>query len=72
MELQTLVFNTTTKVAKLYAGEMEKSYVLATFDDVPTVKVADQFYEIWQNDSFDKRYPVLRVPIVNTNMFIKQ
>jgi len=35
--MQTLVFNTTTKTAKLYGGKAEDSEILYTFGDVPTV-----------------------------------
>ncbi len=37
--MQTLVFNTTTKTAKLYEGVAEKSELIIHYTDVPTVKV---------------------------------
>jgi hypothetical protein len=68
--MQTLVFNTTTKVAKLYEGEAENSTILFHFTNVPTVKVNENFYEVMVKDEFDKTYPTLRVPVSNTNMYI--
>lgn len=71
--MQTLVFNTTTKTAKLYEGLAEKSDLIAHYTDVPTVKVMDDgFYQVMQRDAMEAQLPVLRVPIANTNMFIKQ
>ena len=70
--MQTLVFNTTRKTAKLYSEAAEKSDLLFSFDDVPTVKVFDTYYQVMQRDAFEKQLPVLRVPIANTNMFIKE
>jgi hypothetical protein len=71
--MQTLIFNTTTKTAKLYEGIAEKSDLIVHFSDVPTVKVMDDgFYQVMQKDAMEKQLPVLRVPIANTNMFIKE
>lgn len=71
--MQTLVFNTTTKTAKLYTGNPDDSQLIANYTDVPTVKVMeDGFYQVMQRDPLDKQLPVLRVPISNTNMFIKE
>jgi hypothetical protein len=73
--MQTLVFNTTTKTAKLYTGKSEDSEILYTFDDVPTVKIEDGFYQVMQIDGTsveEKRIPVARFPIANTNMLIKK
>ena len=70
--MQTLVFNTTIKTAKLYSGAAEKSELLFSFDDVPTVKVLDTYYQVMQRDSFEKQLPVLRVPVSNTNMVIQE
>ena len=73
MENQTLVFNTTLKTAKLYAGIAEKTEVIASYTDVPTVKVMDDgYYQVMQKDALEKQLPVLRVPISRTNMFIKE
>ena len=44
--MQTLVFNTATKTAKLYTGKSEDSEILYTFNDVPTVKIEDGFYQV--------------------------
>jgi hypothetical protein len=72
--MQTLVFNTTTKSAKLYEGN-ESSPILYTFESVPTVKIEDGYYQVMQVDGTsteDKRVPVARFPITNTNMLIKK
>lgn len=68
--MQTLLFNTTTKTAKVYEGIQEQSQVLFSFDNVPTVKIREGFYEIMQKDLSDQTFPVLRTPISNTNMLI--
>ncbi len=70
--MQTLIFNTTTKEIKLYKDAAEQSEILSHLTNVPTVKVLEAFYEVMQKDEFDKNYPVLRLPIANTNMFIKK
>ena len=71
--MQTLVFNTTTRTAKLYEGVAEKSEIIVAYGEVPTVKVMeDGFYQVMQLDAMEKQLPVLRVPIANTNMFIKE
>lgn len=72
--MQTLVFNTSTKSVKLYDGA-ESTVVLYTFNDVPTVKIEDGFYQVMQIDGTsaeEKRVPVARFPIANTNMLIKK
>jgi len=72
--MQTLVFNTSTKSAKLYEGN-ESTSILYTFDSVPTVKIVENYYEVMQIDSTsveEKRIPVARFPIANTNMLIKK
>lgn len=76
--MQTLVFNTTTKTVKLYEGIAEKSEVICSFENVPTVKIADNYYEVMQDDVYSisdnkaNRVPVLRVGIQTTNMLIKK
>jgi hypothetical protein len=73
--MQTLVFNTSTKSAKLYDGKAEDSEVLYTYSDVPTVKILVNHYEVMQVDGTsveEKRVPVARFPIANTNMLIKK
>jgi hypothetical protein len=72
--MQTLVFNTATKSAKLYEGN-ESSSILYIFESVPTVKIIEGYYEVMQIDSTsveEKRVPVARFPIANTNMLIKK
>lgn len=67
--MQTLVFNTTTKTVQITLENGE----IKNFEDVPTVAITDGFYEVRQTDMMeDKRYPVFRAPIVNTNMEIKR
>lgn len=70
--MQTLVFNTTLKTIKLYEGYSDYGTIITQMENVPTVKVLENFYEVMQKDEFDKTTPVLRVPIENTNMFIKK
>jgi hypothetical protein len=73
--MQTLVFNTTTKNARLYTDKDADSELLYEFTDVPTIKVTEHSYEVIQIDSSStegKRVPVARFPISNTNMLIKK
>lgn len=73
--MQTLVFNTATKSAKLYSNKAEDSEILYLFDNVPTVKVEDGYYQVLQLDNTsteEKRVPVARFPISNTNMLIRK
>ena len=67
--MQTLVFNTSTKSAKLYEGA-ELSTILYTFNDVPTVKIEYGYYQVMQIDGTsveEKRVPDALFPIANTN-----
>lgn len=72
--MQTLVFNTTTKTAKLYSGKMEGSEIFYQFMNVPTVKKDENYYEVMEEieneQGLKSRYPVARFPIANTNMII--
>jgi len=74
--MQTLVFNTTTKTVKIYSGKMEASEILYQFQNVPTVKKDDNFYEVMEEientDGLKSRFPVGRFPISNTNMIISR
>jgi hypothetical protein len=73
--MQTLVFNTSTKSVKVYENAAEKSEILYTFNDVPTVKIEETYYQVMQIDGTsveEKRVPVARFPIANTNMLIKK
>jgi len=70
--MQTLVFNTTTKSVKVTEGSLETSTILFKYENVPTVKVLEGFYEVMQKDEFEKSTPVLRLPMANTNMVIKK
>jgi hypothetical protein len=70
--MQTLTFNTTTKNVKLN----DNSTILYVFDNVPTVKILEGYYEVIQENpdatTETKRYPVARFPIANTNMIIEK
>ena len=70
--MQTLLFNTTTKSVKLYEGPTAANKILMELENIPTVKVLDGYYEVIQSDEFDKKYPVLRLPISITNMIINK
>jgi hypothetical protein len=71
--MQTLQFNTSTKTIKLYEGHLDSGVLLAEMYNIPTVKVMTEgYYEVRQMDEFEKQLPVLRLPIANTNMFIKK
>jgi hypothetical protein len=70
--MQTLVFNTTTKEVKLYEGWKHKSQILETFTEVPTVRITEGYYEVMKKYDDTKNIPVLRVPILNTNMVIEK
>lgn len=70
--MQTLVFNTTTKTIKLIDSKTGSGTVLLEYSNIPTVKVLEGYYEVIQSDEFEKKYPVLRVPIANTNMIINK
>ena len=69
--MQTLIFNSTTKSVQLLSGSRGDSKVLETFDNVPTVKIETEYYEVIQTTDTGK-VPVLRVPISNTNMLIER
>ena len=71
--MQTLIFNTSTKQVKLLNGPRDKSLILERFENVSTVKMETNYYEIMQKTSTDedsKSLPVMRVPIAQTNMVL--
>lgn len=78
--MQTLVFNTTTKSVKVTEDKPSDSKILYQFDNVPTVRVMELYYEVMEetineeksllNDNPKTRVPVARFPISNTNMLI--
>ncbi len=73
MNMQTLTFNSTTKKVQLLSGSRETGMLLETFDNVPTVKVENGYYEVMQKlEENGGVVPVLRVPIANTNMTIQK
>jgi hypothetical protein len=69
--MQILVFNTTTKTIKVYS-DLKTMEIIHDLSNIPTVKVYENYYEVIQKDEFDKPYPVLRLPIANTNMIIQR
>jgi hypothetical protein len=71
MNMQTLTFNSTTKKVQLLSGSRESAMLLETFDNVPTVKVENGYYEVMQIQG-EQKVPVLRVPMANTNMLIQK
>ena len=73
--MQTLIFNTTTKIVRLLDGPRGKSEVLETFNNISTVKCSDLgFYEIMQKQDMDTNsaIPVMRLGIPTTNMIIEK
>lgn len=68
--MQTLIFYTTEKRVVLNSG-ISVGTELISFNDVPTVKIEDGYYEVMQKND-EKTIPVLRVPISNTNMLIQK
>lgn len=68
--MQTLIFYTTEKRVVLNS-EISNGYELISFDDVPTVKIEGGYYEVMQKTNTNT-IPVLRVPILNTNMLIQK
>lgn len=71
--MQTLTFNSTTRTVQLWVGTRGDSKLLETFENVPTVKVENGYYEVMQKSGENGGVvPVLRVPISNTNMLIQR
>lgn len=70
--MQTLLFNTTTKIVKVTDGPLDNSSILFHFENVPTVKVNSTYYEVMRREDDGTTVPVLRVPISNTNMVIEK
>jgi len=68
--MQTLIFNTTDKTVNVYSGQVGKSELIFQFDNVPTVKVQEGYYEVMQKGDDDRSIPILRLPIQATNMRI--
>ena len=74
MNMQTLTFNSTEKTVVLQEGargSRDFGGILETFDNVPTVKVENGYYEVVQIQG-EQKVPVLRVPMANTNMLIQR
>jgi hypothetical protein len=65
----TLTFNSTAKTVTI-----TREGFLTEYQDVPTVKVREGFYEVMQKltASTETQIPVCRVPISQTIMFIKK
>jgi hypothetical protein len=77
MSLQKLIFNTTDKTARVFSASMPEE-IIFDLENVTTVKPLDGYYEVMQkidSSSAPSGYsaiPVLRLPIVNTNMVIEK
>ena len=77
MSLQKLIFNTTDKTARVFSSSMPEE-IIFDLENVTTVKPLDGYYEVMQkidSSSAPSGYsaiPVLRLPIVNTNMVIEK
>ena len=77
--MQTLKFNTTEKTVDFLSGHGEGSQH-KRWENVPTVKVQEGYYEVMQRDDDDlsisssssRTIPVFRCPIANTNMIIEK
>jgi len=69
--IQILVFNSTKKTVVLSSG-FGTGDELIKFDNVPTVRVEGGYYEVMQRQEVGVTVPVLRVPIMNTNMLIQK
>ena len=71
--MQTLTFNSTTRTVQLWVGTKGDSKLLETFENVPTVKIENGYYEVMQKSGENGGVvPVLRTPIANTNMLIQR
>ena len=68
--MQTLILNTTDKTVNVYSGQVGKSELIFQFDNVPTVKVQEGYYEVMQKGDDERSIPILRLPISGTNMRI--
>jgi hypothetical protein len=65
------MFNSTTKKVQLLSGSRKSGILLETFDNVSTVRILEGYYEVIQIQG-EQKFPVLRVPISNTNMLIQK
>ena len=71
--MQTLIFNTAAKKVNLLNGPRGNAQVLETFENVSTVRVEVNYYEIMRKITMEeesKSIPVMRIPIFNTNMIL--
>jgi hypothetical protein len=69
--MQTLVFNTTEKTVVVYQEHIG-SNILFERQNVSTVKVVVNHYEVIQKIDENTTIPVLRIPIGGTNMVIEK
>jgi hypothetical protein len=67
--MQKLTFNTTKREVYLVNSQ---GNVIFFQTNVPTVKVMDNHYEVYVEESDGKKIPVFRAPIANTNMLIEK
>jgi hypothetical protein len=71
---QKLIFNTTERTAVL-KEYLDGTEIVTTYENVPTVKAENGYYEVMQRVSEEVNsgvIPVLRVPVANTNVLIKK
>jgi hypothetical protein len=71
--MQTLTFNTTTKIVRIINGPVGSSDTIKVYENVSTVKCSELgFYEVMRKESEESTsaIPVFRAPIANTNMII--
>lgn len=64
--MNELTFNTTKKTV-IYNYGNKKEY-----NNISTVKSLNGYYELIQEESDGKKYPILRIPINNTIMYIEK
>ena len=77
MQLQTLVFNTTTKTVQVWESYRDSSQLMLEYENIPTVKPKEEgYYEVIQKEmssnGLETNYPVARFPIHMTNMVIER
>ena len=75
--MQTLTFNTTTKIVQLLDGQLlSQSKILQIYENVSTVRCSELgFYEVMQKDisaTEEIQIPICRLPIPQTIMFINK
>ena len=67
--MQALIFNTSDKIVYLKEEVNTTEYIIK-WENVPTVRVDTNYYEVMQKKDGVTSIPVFRAPIANTNMVI--